>query len=58
MISYFTRKGMEADEGPNAVNVFHAAFENPEALKRFTAAQRELEENRRYHGVIIVTARR
>jgi hypothetical protein len=36
--------------------VFHTAFENPEALKRFTAAFREFEENRRYYGVIVTTA--
>ena len=56
VITYFSRKGMENDEGENAVNVFHAAFENPKALKRFTQAHHEFEENRRYYGVIIATA--
>lgn len=56
VVSYFSRKGMEADEGENAVNVFHGAFENPAALKRFSAAHREFEEHRRYYGVIIATA--
>jgi len=58
VITYFSRNGMEADEGANAVNIFHAAFENPAALARFTAAHREFEENRRYYGVIIATATR
>ena len=56
MITYFSRKGMENDEGENAVNVFHAAFEKTEALTRFTAAYREIEQNRRYYGVIIAAA--
>ncbi len=56
VVTYFTRKGMESDEGANAMNVFHAAFENREALKRFTQAHQEFEENRRYYGVIIAAA--
>jgi len=56
VVTFFTRKGMESDEGQNAANVFHAAFENPQALQRFAQAYREFEENRRYHGVIIAGA--
>ena len=58
VISYFTRKGMETDEGDRAVNLFHSAFENPRYFERFTAAYRELQENRRYYGVVIATATR
>ncbi len=57
VVTYFTRKGMESDEGQNAANVFHAAFARPDALERFAQAHREFEENRRYHGVIIATAK-
>ncbi|KAA0209328.1 methyltransferase domain-containing protein [bacterium] len=58
VVSYFTRKGLETDEGENALQVLHGAFESEEALQRFAAAYREFQVNRRYYGVIIATARK
>lgn len=58
IISYFTRKGIETDEGENAANVFYAAFETDAKLARFTRALREFSEQRRYHGVILALATR
>lgn len=58
VVSYFTRKGLETDEGDNALQVLHRAFESEAALQRFAAAYREFQENRRYYGVIIATARK
>lgn len=56
VVSYFTRKGMAADEGETSAEIFHNAFETPERLARFSAAYQEFAENRRYYGVIIATA--
>lgn len=56
VVSYFTRQGMTADEGEQAAEIFHSAFETPERLQRFSQAYHEFSENRRYYGVIIATA--
>lgn len=56
VVSYFTRQGMTADEGEQAAEIFHNAFETPERLQRFQQAYHEFSENRRYYGVIIATA--
>lgn len=56
VVSYFTRQGMSADEGEDAIELFHNAFEDPDRLERFTRAYREFTENRRYYGVITATA--
>ncbi|MCB9935646.1 MAG: methyltransferase domain-containing protein [Planctomycetes bacterium] len=56
VVSYFTRQGMTADEGEQAVEIFHNAFETPERLQRFSQAYHEFADNRRYYGVIIATA--
>jgi SAM-dependent methyltransferase len=57
VISYFTRKGLEADEGHEvALHMFHNALEDPRKLERFTAAYQEFARNRRYYGVIIARA--
>lgn len=56
VVSYFTPKGMTADEGETAVDIFHKAFEREDTLDRFYLAYREFAENRRYYGVIIATA--
>lgn len=58
VVSYFTPKGMNADEGETAVDIFHKAFESEDTLDRFYAAYREFAENRRYYGVIIATAKK
>jgi SAM-dependent methyltransferase len=56
VVSYFTRQGMTADEGEQAVEIFHSAFENSDALERFGEAYAEFSNNRRYYGVILATA--
>jgi ubiquinone/menaquinone biosynthesis C-methylase UbiE len=56
VVSYFTRQGMTADEGEQAVEIFHSAFENADALERFSEAYSEFSNNRRYYGVILATA--
>lgn len=54
VVSYFTRKGLEADEGNEvASHLFHSAFEDPARLDRLAAAYREFTDNRRYYGVMI-----
>lgn len=54
VVSYFTRKGLEADEGNEvAAHMFHSAFEDPSRLERLAAAYREFTDNRRYYGVVI-----
>jgi SAM-dependent methyltransferase len=58
VVSYFTRQGMTADEGDTAVEIFHSAFENEDALERFSQAYHEFSNNRRYYGVILATARK
>jgi SAM-dependent methyltransferase len=55
-VSYFTRKGLESDEGEAALDMFHAAFATPERLARFAAAIREFTEHRRYYGAWIARA--
>jgi len=56
VMTLFSRKGMATDESEQANEVFHNAFENPEALARFTAAYREFCDYKRYYGVILATA--
>lgn len=57
VVSYFTPKGLEADEGAeDTARIFHSAFEDELRLARFTQAYREFSEYRRYHGVILATA--
>ncbi|MCA8935192.1 MAG: methyltransferase domain-containing protein [Planctomycetes bacterium] len=56
VVSYFTRAGLNSDEGDTAIDIFHAAFANEETLDRFYAAYREFTENRHYYGVILATA--
>jgi SAM-dependent methyltransferase len=56
VVSYFTRKGMTADEGEQAVEIFHNAFEDPDRMARFSRAYHEFTDNRRYYGVILATA--
>ncbi|MCA8916846.1 MAG: methyltransferase domain-containing protein [Planctomycetes bacterium] len=58
VVSYFTRKGMTADEGEQAAEIFHNAFETPDRMERFSRAYHEFTENRRYYGVILATARK
>lgn len=58
VVSYFTRQGMSADEGEQAAEIFHNAFEKPERLQRFSQAYHEFTDNRRYYGVIIATAQK
>jgi SAM-dependent methyltransferase len=56
VVSYFTRQGIKADEGEDAIEIFQNAFEDPDKLERFRQAYREFTDNRRYYGVIIATA--
>jgi SAM-dependent methyltransferase len=55
-ISYFTRQGMENDEGDTAIGIFHNAFEDAERLQRVSHALHEFADNRHYYGVILATA--
>ncbi len=57
VVTYFTRKGLEADEGHEVTTqIFHNALEDPALHERFAGAYREFTENRRYYGVIIACA--
>lgn len=57
VVSYFSRKGLEADEGAEVTaQLFHNAFADDAALARFMLAYREFNDFRRYHGVILATA--
>ncbi|MCA8911467.1 MAG: methyltransferase domain-containing protein [Planctomycetes bacterium] len=56
VVSYFTRQGMENDEGDTAIDIFHSAFEDPDSLQRFSRALHEFADNRHYYGVILATA--
>ena len=58
VVTYFTRKGMTADEGDTAVEIFHNAFETPERMQRFIQAYQEFTENRRYYGVVMAIAKK
>jgi SAM-dependent methyltransferase len=59
VVSYFTRQGLEADEGhETTVNLFHSALGDANATERFVQAYREFATNRRYYGVIIATAKK
>ncbi|MBE7493023.1 MAG: methyltransferase domain-containing protein [Planctomycetes bacterium] len=53
VVTWFSRAGMEHDEGDKAAGVFHSAFEDPEKLARFTRAYREFHDFKRYYGVIL-----
>jgi SAM-dependent methyltransferase len=57
VVTYFTRKGLEADEGnEETAKIFHNAHEDAAKHERFSRAYRELTDNRRYYGVVIATA--
>jgi ubiquinone/menaquinone biosynthesis C-methylase UbiE len=57
VVSYFTRKGLEADEGHEVTaQIFHNAIEDSESHERFVQAYREFTDQRRYYGVIIARA--
>lgn len=58
VVTLFSRKGMATDESELANEIFHNAFEQPEALARFSAAYREFHDYKRYYGVILATATR
>jgi SAM-dependent methyltransferase len=56
VVTYFTRKGLEADEGHEVTaQIFHNAHEDTANHDRFSGAYREFTDNRRYHGVVIAT---
>jgi len=56
VVTWFTRNGMENDEGENAAEIFHSAFEDPARLQRFTQAYREFSDFKRYYGVVLAAA--
>lgn len=53
VVTWFTRSGMEHDEGEKAADIFHSAFEDPSKLERFTQAYREFHDFKRYYGVVL-----
>lgn len=56
VVSYFTPKGMTADEGDTAIDIYHNAFASEATLDRYYAAYREFSDNKRYYGIILATA--
>lgn len=56
VVTWFTRNGVEHDEGDKAAGIFHSAFEDPAKLARFTAAYREFCDFKRYYGVVLAAA--
>ncbi|MBX3475855.1 MAG: class I SAM-dependent methyltransferase [Planctomycetes bacterium] len=58
VVSWFSRRGMEQDEGEKAAEIFHSAFEDQSRLQRFTAAYREFHDFRRYYGAALCVGRK